>query len=62
MARPKKEKQEPKIKIAEVKVTRKYFDVSEGKEIEVGQIMITTQERAKELLNAKVAEVVCLKN
>lgn len=64
MARKKKTVEEKKevILIAEVKVTRKYHDIRLNRLLNVGDVFECSQQRAKELIDAKVAEIVCLKN
>lgn len=64
MARKKKE-QEPKeeiVLVAEMIVTRRYYDTFFRGIIEIGDGFQCSQKRAKELVDAKVAEIVCLKN
>lgn len=45
-----------------VKVTRKYFDTEQGKELEAGFEFECSKERSKVLTGAKVAEIVSIKN
>lgn len=64
MARKKKVVEEKKevVLIAEVKVTRKYHDIRFNRLLNPGDGFECSQQRAKELIDAKVAEIVCLKN
>lgn len=57
-----KKKQSEPVMIAEVVVTRKYFDTIFRSVLEIGEGFECSQKRAKELTEAKVAEIVCLKN
>lgn len=65
MARKKKVKEEPKeeiVKVAEMIVVKRYYDTFFRGVIEIGDGFECSQKRAKELVDAKVAEIVCLKN
>lgn len=61
-SRSKKEVEDTVVRIAEVKILRKYHDTRFNKVLEPGDGFECSQERAKELVNAKVAEIICLKN
>lgn len=61
-SRSKKEVEATVVRIAEVKILRKYHDTRFNKVLEAGDGFECSQERAKELVNAKVAEIICLKN
>lgn len=58
----KEDKKEPVVREAQMLVTRKYFDTKFNCNMPAGEEFICSMERAKELVNAKVAEIVCLKN
>lgn len=64
MARPKKT-QEKKVtrieRLAIVNVTRKYYDMELGRTVNDKEVMSVSQDRAKQLIDAKVAEVVSIK-
>ena len=60
--RAKKETKEEIVKVAEVIVTRKYFDTFFRGLMEVGNGFECSIKRAEELVEAKVCEIVCLKN
>lgn len=50
------------VRMARMKVTRKYYDTIFKTELSIGEEFECSQNRSKELLNAKVAEIICLKN
>lgn len=60
--RKKKEVKQDVVKVAEVKVTRQYFDTRFNRKLPVGEGFECSIERAKELTEAKVCEIVLLKN
>lgn len=57
-----KKKQPEPVMIAEVKVVRRYFDVQFNKILEIGEGFECSKKRAEDLIDAKVCEIVCLKN
>lgn len=61
MARPKKIKEVKTETQVTLKITRRYHDTVLDKLIEVGTELNCTKERAKQLIDAKVAEVVAIK-
>lgn len=62
MARKKKEVKEEIVKVAEVKVTRKYFDIRFNRTLEPDEEFECSVKRYEELKDAKVADLICLKN
>lgn len=60
--RVKRETTKIDVRSATMIVTRKYFDTIFNHEMPVGEGFQCSQQRAKELVTAKVAEIVCLKN
>jgi len=63
MARSKKVKIEelPSERLTTVIITKKYYDIQLSCEVQRGTTFKCSQERAKQLINAKVAELISIK-